>query len=90
MCVLQEVDYVGVPFVVSDSRMSAVDFSVTVEMERSEIMYLRPSFEADVAGFVKPFSLYVSTWALGVFSGGSYLNYWNRKTFNSYENKASR
>ena len=50
----------GVPSVVSDRRLRAVDYSVTVDMEQQVLMYRRPIFEADVSGFVKPYALNVS------------------------------
>lgn len=56
-------DYSGVPSVVSDSRLRVVDYGVPVDMEEQVIMYSRPSFEADVAGFGKPLSASVSHFA---------------------------
>lgn len=66
---------------VSDSRLRVVDYSVPVDMEQQAIIYKRPAFEADVAGFVKPFSLSVSHCIL------LFLD--NRSTINSSEGKQS-
>ncbi|XP_063847807.1 glutamate [NMDA] receptor subunit 1-like [Scylla paramamosain] len=57
-----DVDFVGVPTTVNDQRLKVVDYSVYVDMDKQVIIYKRPSLEANIAGFVKPFNKTV--WAL--------------------------
>ncbi|XP_071514364.1 glutamate receptor ionotropic, kainate glr-3-like [Panulirus ornatus] len=47
---------VGVPLTIDDVRAAAIDFSTPVFMDRLVASYSRPTFESDLAAFVKPYT----------------------------------
>ena len=57
----QEVDMGGTTVTVSDQRLQAIDPSVPIFMDLQTLVYKRPVFESDLAGFIKPFSPQVRT-----------------------------
>ncbi|MPC17194.1 hypothetical protein E2C01_010041 [Portunus trituberculatus] len=73
-----EVDMTGTVMTVSSQRMSVMDFSSPLFMDFQTLIYSKPSFESDLLGFVKPYTLQV--WlclagALVVVSTGTFLTH---------------
>ncbi|XP_045125231.1 glutamate receptor ionotropic, delta-1-like [Portunus trituberculatus] len=68
----------GTVMTVSSQRMSVMDFSSPLFMDFQTLIYSKPSFESDLLGFVKPYTLQV--WlclagALVVVSTGTFLTH---------------
>ena len=57
----QEVDVLGGMLAMSPDRYSEIDFTPVINAEHHAMMIKFPSLEPDMAGFVKPFSIYVGT-----------------------------
>ncbi|XP_047484984.1 glutamate receptor ionotropic, kainate 2-like [Penaeus chinensis] len=51
-----ELDMTLVPIGMSLIRSKVMDFSEYIHMDQQTVLYKRPSFEADMAGFIKPYS----------------------------------
>ena len=56
---LQEADLLASVMKMTDERYEVVDFSTPVAVVEHAISWLRPEMDADLLGFVKPFSLTV-------------------------------
>ncbi|XP_037800545.1 glutamate receptor 2-like isoform X2 [Penaeus monodon] len=56
MMVRREVDMTIVPVGVSEERSRAMDFSEFILMDRQHLIFKRPFPEADMAGFIKPYT----------------------------------
>ncbi|XP_050689283.1 glutamate receptor ionotropic, kainate glr-3-like [Eriocheir sinensis] len=56
-----EVDFVGVPSTVNDQRLKVIDYTMYVDMDKQVMMHKKPLLEANISGFVNPFTLNVWT-----------------------------
>ena len=56
----QEGDIMGAALGISNDRMEAMDFTPPMDVGDHSIMLKYPTFEPDIAGFVKPFAFDVS------------------------------
>ena len=57
---LQEFEFIALPLAVSSSRASALDVTAPLQVEVHSIAYPYPTYDADMTGFIKPFSPMVS------------------------------
>ncbi|XP_042203989.1 glutamate receptor 1-like [Homarus americanus] len=62
MVVRKEIAMSGTVLTIGEARAKAVDFSVPLYTDQLSILYKLPSIEADLTGFVKPYTL--SSWLL--------------------------
>lgn len=59
LVILQEVDMSGVTLLLSPDRAAVVDAGEWVISVFRSIVHARPTPEADIAGFIKPFTVQV-------------------------------
>lgn len=60
----QEMNMTGTGLALTHDRAEALDFSEYLYLEESSAAYKRPVLQPDVAGFLRPFTGYVSLEAL--------------------------
>lgn len=68
-CVAQEVDMTGVPMLINPERSRVVEPGFPLMSDSMDLAYMRPVLQADLAGFVKPFTLQVLGLDVTAFHG---------------------
>jgi len=57
---VKEFEFILTPLAITEDRNLILDFSHYLNIDEHVIMYKYPTFKADIAGFAKPFSYFVS------------------------------